>query len=241
MDIWQESVTVRFGDVDRSDRLTVAAASGYFQEAAIDHAQDLGVGRDALLETHQGWILSRFSVVMDIRPLSRSKIIVRTWPCGSRGPFAMRDYDIRDAENRILARGRSAWIIIDVEKRAALRPEPVLSRMPGNESMDSPLPDGAQGIKFHEPLTLAGTRQAAYSDIDYYGHMNNVRYIQWIADSTDPAVLEQAEPVRVDINYINEIKAGEHIELWMNKLPENRILYEGRREEQVLFRAEIHC
>ena len=45
LDIWQESCAVRFGHIDRSDRLTLDGVFQFFQEAAISHAENLGVGR----------------------------------------------------------------------------------------------------------------------------------------------------------------------------------------------------
>jgi len=68
VDIWREKAEVRFGNVDRSDRLTLGTIISYFQEGAISHATDLGVGRKALTNSGQGWILSRLSLFIERRP-----------------------------------------------------------------------------------------------------------------------------------------------------------------------------
>jgi hypothetical protein len=68
-------------------------------------------------------------------------------------------------------------------------------------------------------LKKAGERRAVYSDVDYNGHVNNTRYIQWIQDIMDPAILEQCERARLDINYLGEVKSGETVELWSAMLP----------------------
>jgi acyl-ACP thioesterase len=213
LNIWQESVPVRFGDIDRSDRLTLAAIFDFFQEAAISHADNLGVGRDSMAQTRQVWILSRMSVQVDRRPKYGETIKVRSWPRGGEKLFALRDYDIRDALDKPLVRGRSGWIILDMEKRRPLRPQALMEGLPQNEGLDA-LPSGAAGLAELKNPQKAAQRQAGYSDLDYNGHVNNVRYIQWIQDILDPALLEGAGRMRLDINYLNEILPGETIELW---------------------------
>ncbi|GHU96877.1 hypothetical protein FACS189483_01130 [Spirochaetia bacterium] len=212
-DIWQETLPVRFGDIDRSDRLTLAAALYYFQEVAISHAEDLGVGRDALARTRQVWVLSRMSVRMERRPMYDETVTVRSWPRGSEKLFAIRDYDIRDAHDTPIVRGRSGWIILDLDKRRPLRVQPIIAEIPLNEGIDA-LPDGPRGLETRTGLVKAGERRAAYSDIDYNGHVNNTRYIQWIQDITEPEVLEKADTIRFDINYLSEVKYGDITELW---------------------------
>jgi acyl-ACP thioesterase len=261
LDIWQESVPVRFGDIDRSDRLTLAAIFDFFQEAAISHADNLGVGRDSMAQTRQVWILSRMSVQIDRRPNYGETITVRSWPRGGEKLFAMRDYDIRDASDTPLVRGRSGWIILDMEKRRPLRPQAVMDALPQNEGLDA-LPSGAAGLPELKNPQKTAQRQARYSDLDYNGHMNNVRYIQWIQDILDPALLEKAGRMRLDINYLNEILPGETIEFWQAQAegaepgsdkdaagdaegggepPSHAFAFEGRKAEggQTAFRAEL--
>jgi acyl-ACP thioesterase len=251
MDIWQETFPVRFGNIDRSDRLTLASTFDFFQEAAVSHAESLGVGREALARLGQGWILSRISVFLERRPQWGETITVRSWPRGGDRLFAVRDYDIRDASGATVVRGRSNWLILDINKRRPLRPQTVMESLPCNEGLDA-LPGGAGALDPRENPVKAGERRARYSDIDYNGHVNNARYIQWIQDLTDPELLETAGIMRLDINYLKEIKTGETIELLTAPLPhaggspdmpniDAAIAYEGRfpADGQAVFRAEL--
>ncbi|MDR2049812.1 MAG: acyl-ACP thioesterase [Treponema sp.] len=280
--IFVEECSVRFGDIDRSDTLTVAAAFDFFQEAAINHAEILGVGRDAMKTTGQVWILSRMSVFMERRPRFGENITVRSWPRGTHKLFAVRDYDIRGADGKPAVRGRSGWLILDLEKRRPLRPQGVVEPLPLNDGLDS-LPGAAaaneappglrpefEGVPSApssdpadrtnltgpaDPTDLSRTvRKACYSDIDYNGHMNNTRYIQWIQDLFAPEILETARSVRLDINYLSEVKPGERIELLLiPKTPADFarpggypdplsavFALEGRRDTEAVFRAELY-
>ena len=255
VDIWRENVNVRFGDVDRSNSLTLGSIFSFFQEAAISHAADLGVGLDDMARTGQAWILSRISLFVERRPLYGETIEVRTWPRRWEKLFALRDYAIRDGEGRALVRGRGAWLVLDVEKRRPLRAQPIMEHMPGNEGVDA-FPAGPAVLIPRENLEKIAERRALYSDIDYYGHANNARYVQWIQDATDMEAVTRARQFRLDINYLNEVMPGEMVELWIAPLGETTpventgdypssqglsFAYEGRRPEsaQAVFRAEL--
>jgi acyl-ACP thioesterase len=221
--------------------LTLAAAFDYFQEASINHAEILGVGRESMAQGGQGWMLSRMSVLVERRPKFRETVTVRSWPRGWEKLFALRDYDIRDESDTPIVRARSCWLIIDLEKRRPLRPQAVMDTLPLNEGLDA-LPSGAAGLESRNNLVKAGERKAAYSDIDFIGHVNNTRYIQWIQDAVQPELLEGAEKMRLDINYLNEIKPGETTDILCGPLDEpGAFAFEGRKPEggPAAFRAEL--
>jgi acyl-ACP thioesterase len=72
--------------------------------------------------------------------------------------------------------------------------------------------------------------------------MNNARYVQWIQDIIEPGALERAATMRLDINYLSEVKLGETLELWKAPIPSQggaSIAVEGRRGGQAAFRAEL--
>jgi acyl-ACP thioesterase len=246
--VWQESCAVRFGHIDRSDRLTLNAMMRFFQEAAISHAENLGVGREDMARTGQVWILSRMSVLVKRRPGYGETITVRSWPRGRERLFALRDYDIRDSHDTPVVQARSGWIIIDIEKRRPLlRIQAVMDALPQNEGLNA-LPSGAAGLEERPDLQKAAERKALYTDVDYNGHVNNVRYIQWIEDALDPALLEKAGQLRLDINYLNEVLPGAVTGIWSAPIedgsagsapPEQAFAFEGRSAGAAVFRAEL--
>lgn len=246
-DIWRETASVRFGSVDRSDRMTLESICGFFQEAAISHADSLGVGRDAMAHNGQGWILSRLSLFVERRPAYGETIEISTWPRGWDKLFALRDYEIRDTAGAVVVRGRGAWLVLDIEKRRPLRPQSIMDGLPLNDGIDA-FPEGAIGLESRKNLLKNTCRAALYSDIDYYGHANNARYIRWIQDAADMGILAAADRIRFDINYLSEVLPGETVELWTAPLEETgrSFAYEGRRpngkpdgSSHAAFRAEL--
>jgi acyl-ACP thioesterase len=256
-DIWREKVNIRFGNVDRSDRLTLGSIFGFFQEAAISHATELGAGRDALAGRGQAWVLSRLSLFVERRPVCGETIEVCSWPRGFERLFAFRDYAIKGTDGKELVRGRGVWLVLDIEKRKPLRIQPIADAMPHNDGIDA-FPAGPSDLSRRANLVKLCERRALYSDIDFYGHVNNARYVQWIQDATDIEILTNAGQIRLDINYLSEVMPRETVELWTARFdgdasgenavsadypqqPGLAIAYEGRRPgtEQAVFRAEL--
>lgn len=241
--MWQETFPVRFGAIDRSDRLTLSAMFQFFQEAAISHAENLGVGREDMAKAGQVWILSRMSVQVDRRPGYCQTITVRSWPRGCEKLFALRDYDILDTANTSMVRARSGWIIIDLKTRRPLRPQQVVQTMPQNEGLDALAL--SSGLTQRGGLAKTGERKALYTDVDYNGHVNNVRYVQWIEDVINPQLWEKADRIRLDLNYLNEILSGDTAEIWSSPLECNEsktaFSFEGKNTEnsESVFRAEL--
>ncbi|MCL2069722.1 MAG: thioesterase [Treponema sp.] len=256
VNIWRETANVRFSNVDCSDRISPWGIFDLFQIAATNHANVLGVGRDAMESAKQAWVLSRLSLFAERRPASGEDIQISTWPQGGEKLFVYREYMIKDAQEAAIVRGRGAWIVLDIEKRRPLRVQSVLEKLPPNEGADV-FPAGTVGLEQRGNLNKLMERTALYSDIDCYGHVNNARYIQWIQDATDIDILSKAEKLRIDINYLSEVLPKETVEIWAGPLdsdtsarsdandypdpPGPGFAYEGRRPDsgQAVFRAEL--
>jgi len=107
-----------------------------------------------------------------------------------------------------------------------LPPNEGVNALPGaNPEGNDPPPSLAVREFSREQSVL---RRACYSDIDYNGHVNNTRYIQWIQDVLEPEILEKAKQIRLDINYLSEVRYGETIRLYL--LPLNTDSMPGSAE-----------
>jgi acyl-ACP thioesterase len=156
----------------------------------------------------------------------------------------MRDFDIRDKDDIPAVSARSAWLIIDMEKRRPLRPQSVMDSLPQNEGVNA-MAAAPTALEPRDNLQKIAERKALYTDVDYNGHVNNARYIRWIEDALGPQLLEKAGKIKLDINYMNEINSGETTEIFSAPLPAEEgstaFAFEGRKAEsgQVAFRAEL--
>jgi acyl-ACP thioesterase len=251
VDVWRESVPVRFGSIDKSDKLTLDAVFNYFQEAAISHAENIGVGRDDMTANKQAWILSRITVLVNRRPDYCENVTVSTWPRGSEKLFVIRNYQINDKDDIPVVSARSAWLVLDIDKRRPLRPQSIAVPIPLNEGRETLKPEdkGAAGLEERANLQKTAERKALYTDLDANGHVNHIRYIQWMQDTLAPGLLESAVKIRLDINYLNEVLSGETVDLMSACIEDencaNTYAFEGVKNEssgetrQAAFRAEL--
>jgi len=243
VNVWQETIPIRFGAIDKSDRLTLDTVFQFFQEAAISHAVNLGVGREEMSNSGQVWVISRMSVLVDRRPKYGEIITLRTWPHGFEKLFAIRDYQILDKDNVAVVSARSAWLIVDIEKRRPLRPQTAIGNLPLNEEFNalSSEANAVSGIKDRGNLVKIAERKALYTDLDYNSHVNNARYVQWIEDALDRELFENADKIRLDINYVNEILGGETIEILSAPIDDaGGTALQGRKTNgQTAFKAEL--
>jgi len=248
--IWSEAATVRFAAVDGSDAMTLSAALALFQEVAVSHAENIGVGREAMARAGQVWLLSRMSVQVERRPRYGETVTVRTWPRCWERLFAVRDFDVLDSQGERMIGGRSCWFIIDIDKRRPVRPEIVMEGIPLTATDALPFIPAALGER--PAMTAAAQTRAQYNDLDYNGHVNNVSYVRWIENALERGLPERALRSRLDINYMNEVLPDETIALFSGGIepeaathpaapPSFAGAFEGRKAEggQTAFRAEL--
>jgi acyl-ACP thioesterase len=213
MDIFTRQYDITVGDVDKNHLMKPSCLFDFFQEITTVHGEDLGVGVNVMQNAGLAWVLSRFMVIVEQRPKFGQRIEITSWPHGSEKLFLLRDYLAKDQNGAILARARSRWIIIDIEKRKPLRPQSLPVPLPLNEGHDAVIMANSALAK-RDNLVKMSERKAVYSDIDFNGHVNNARYIQWIQDAIPSDRIENARQLRFDINYITEVKNGETVEIF---------------------------
>ncbi|MDR3356797.1 MAG: acyl-ACP thioesterase [Spirochaetaceae bacterium] len=241
MDVFEKKYMVTVGDVDTDRYIKPSVLFDFFQSITTEHGEDLGVGLDVMLGNRQGWILLRFSVLIEKRPVFADMLTIRTWPQGFDRLLCMRNYDVLNGAGETLARASSSWLILDIEKRRPLRPTSLIVPLPLNEGRDY-LEGGARNVARQEGLVKTGERMALYSDIDFNGHVNNARYIQWIQDILPKDFFKNAAKLRIDINYVTEVVPGETVEIYSSQPgPVRELALEGRKASgaETAFRAWI--
>jgi acyl-ACP thioesterase len=239
MDVFEKKYMVTVGDVDTGRYIKPAILFDFFQSLTTEHGEDLGVGLDVMLAHGQGWILSRFSVLIERRPRFGDVLTIKTWPQGFDRLLCRRNYDVLDDSGGLFARASSSWLILDIGKRRPLRPAALVTPLPLNEGRVF-MEGGARSLVKQDGLVKTAERTALYSDIDFNGHVNNARYVQWIQDALPKDFIKNTLKLRIDINYVNEVTLGETVEIYSSG-PTSPLALEGRKssDNQAAFRAEI--
>lgn len=215
---FEKSYTIPVYDSDSNGRLSAFSLFNYIQDIASEHAELLHFGRDDLNRSNQFWILSRIYAEIETFPLWGETVILRTWPRGTEGLFALRDIEAHLKDGGKVAGATTSWVIVDSSTRRPQRPDTLLERM----NLD--FPDKRSTIRnagkpgpIAQPFTESPTFIVKPSDLDVNQHVNNVKYIQWVTDTFTVNFLSVHTPKSVEVSYLSESVEGDHILIRSNR------------------------
>ena len=203
------SFKVRTYECDAEGLATMPSICNYLQEAASIHAGELGFSKSDF--DHSGenisWVLTRLIVNMEAYPKWGDEVIIETFPRGGRRIAAWRDFEIKNSSGTVLGVATSEWMIIDLAARKTVAiPQSVLSCID-----DSVVPvlgtNPFSKLRFpNECPAPAFSSRAQKSHIDLNGHVNNVRYIEWMLEPcTSP------RPKKMEIVFRGEAFAEDEV------------------------------
>ncbi len=211
--IWCEQLRVHVYETDLNNRWKPAAFFHAMEEAAANHARNLGFDYPDMMAQGMIWVLSRLKIRFDDFPTIPEKIVLQTFPRGIQQKiFFTRDFLFTSASGKRLAVATSAWLLIDPYKRRMLLPNNLPGSLPLNEGL-STLNETLEKIALPAEMTAVLTRQAGYSDLDLMNHVNNARYVEWICDCFPPEHYRQYQPAWLQINYNHEVLPGADVTL----------------------------
>ncbi len=227
--IWQEEARIRSYEADLSGNLTMEGMLKIFQEAAWNHAEQLGVGYSHLQTRSHVWVLVRMLIAVETFPEWRQSVKVRTWPRGIQSLLAFRDFEMLDMQGRRLAGATSGWMIIDLQSRRPQRLEAWLesiAKFPDRKAT------GADPEKI-VPDGIADTStfmDVKYSDLDLNDHVNNTTYVRWILDGYPVDFHRSHRISRMALNFLAELNAGDSVALSTQGIGALRILHKVTRQ-----------
>ncbi|MCE5249770.1 hypothetical protein LLG96_06070 [bacterium] len=206
---WTGTYPVRTYEIDAAGRLSVVSLCNYLQDAAGNHAHELGLSIHDLNTRNYTWVLSRLVVNMKQYPVWKDRLTVRTWPSGIHRLFALRDFSITDSGGSVIGVASSGWLVIDTLTRRPVRIEPFIENL-------IVIPDRAVVHSFEklpQPARIDNERQfnVRYGDLDINGHVNNVSYIGWTIESVPRTVLESSVLSELEIDYLAETYLGDRV------------------------------
>lgn len=204
------------------------------QEAAYHHAEHLGLGHVFLAERNLAWVLARQRIAVDRLPQWGDTIHIRTWPSGRDRLFFYRDFEITGDEGQRILRASNAWSLIDVEKRVRANPEIYLSvELPESERVFDSRPVRLKGCACIEGQAMPVT----YGDLDLNGHVNNVRYMEWVLDTLPLRFHEIHVIQELESNFLAEAVYGQAVSVCSEETGPLQFDHVVRSGEQELFRA----
>lgn len=242
-----KSLTTKYrictSDVDIRKNYKAFAFMSMAQEMANWHASGIGFGYDDLIKDNISWVVSRMKVRYLRSPKWEEEIQFSTWHKGRDGVFSLRDFEVSDAEGKeTLIQATSSWLLIDISSRRMLRPDHVLGEKSLSTALDrDSIAEHCGKITVPKDCTPALVRRhdVLYSDVDFNGHTNNAKYIEWSFDTLPAAEVSGRDIDCFQINFNHETRPGDTVELYLAASGAEDFFVEGRSADKPVFQSVI--
>lgn len=229
MESYRQKFVIEPTAVDRYKRLKPSMLLLYAQEVAGHHSDSFDLTYDGLAERGLFWAIIRNRVQITRLPMEGETITLETWPMPTTRVAYPRATAAYDEAGNELFRCTSLWVLMDIASRAMILPGKsgvdVLGYLRGDE-LEAPkslLP---------KDLSQSENRRVSFTDLDCNGHMNNARYLDWVADLL-PSEFHQEHPVKeFTLCYLNESLEGDRLDVaWELEASGTLNVDIGRRKE----------
>lgn len=176
-------------------------------DLATDHANELGIGFLNLEPKGLGWVLSRLSVEMRKWPKNGEKYILSTWIESYNTHFSDRCFSVCDESGDAIGYGRTVWMIIDLNSHKSVGTANTVMPSEMIPAFDCPIPKWSKHRPFVPEKEVEYTFK--YTDLDYYRHVNTIRYISLLLNQFSLDDFDNHFLSRFDIAFAHEAKYGE--------------------------------
>lgn len=181
------------------------------------HANALGIGNPSMAHMGCGWVLSRLAVEMSGYPKVNDTYKLTTWIESYNRHFSERIVMISDSNDRPLGYSRAIWMILDYNTRESVG----LEHLALDDSLITPgrCPIARQGKhvivypadyegEVPRGAMLANTvpfdYRYKYCDLDFYRHVNTVRYIELLLNRYPLQTYDRTCVSRMELAFMHE-------------------------------------
>ena len=238
--IYQKQFQITDLHLDCFQRIKPSVLLYFAQEVATDHAAQLGTDWETLAQKHLFWAVIRHKVQITRLPQSGETITVETWPLPATRVAYPRATIAYDAQGKELFRTMALWVLMDTQTRSMI--------LPGKSGVD--VPGIVRGLEADTPgsivpktLANAVSHIVSYTLLDRNGHMNNTRYMDWVADLFPSAFHQQRQLREIQLCYFAESLEGDTLSLCREALDQKLHQVDIHREkdgkEERIFSARL--
>ncbi|MDE5790693.1 MAG: hypothetical protein K2H96_05635 [Muribaculaceae bacterium] len=192
---------------------------------ATKAALELGIGNPTMAHLNAGWVLSRLTIEMTSYPKVNTEYRIITWVESWNRHFSVRDFEIQDCEGNTVGYARSIWMVLNTitHENFGLShltlPEDAVSKRPcpisRQEKHIEIYRHDAEEVPSSALKANAGERSYTfkYNDIDFYRHVNTVKYVSLLLNSYSLEEFDRFFLSRLELSFLHEGNFGETVEI----------------------------
>lgn len=208
--ITEKEYEVHYYETNYRLECKMSSIINYFCDIGTKQSEELGVGIDYLTERKLAWVFYKYNIKVKRYPKYGEKIKVVTMAKSFKKFYASRAYEIYDENNEKIVDGEGIFLLINIEKRRAVR-------IPDDQYM-------AYGVDIENCPDIKITKleklteemhqnrfKVRYGDIDSNMHVNNVRYVEWAIESLPLEIVLNYELKELSVIFEKECRYGAEI------------------------------
>lgn len=211
-------------DCDAQGELSLPVLTDKIIDIATRHANSLGIGNPAMEHLGYGWILSRIAIEMERYPRVNEEYTVSTWIESFNRHFSIRNFMIADADGNAMGYAASVWMVLNWNTRENAG----TSHLKLPDSMISGETAPIARIGKHRAVVAKGeevhnnaittespalVRRFCYTDLDFYRHVNTIRYVSMLLDCFSLKQMDETQVKRIELAFMREGRYGETVRL----------------------------
>lgn len=204
---------VHYYEVDKNLNCTITSIMNYFLDAGNKQSESLKVGLEYLKSKNLTWVFYKYDIKVHRYPRYGEKITVSTVGKEFKKFYALRGYEIYDENNNKIVEGEAIFLLIDFEKRRAVR-------IPEDQYEAYGIDKNSAGKNLMERLQrLEEVKEEQFnckfkvrsSEIDSNEHVDNVNYVKWAIDTMPQQVLDNYQLKEISIVFEKECYQNDEI------------------------------
>lgn len=235
---YSETYFLSAGEVNAEGEMSLPLLTAKIIDIATAHANSLGIGNPDMASLGLGWVLSRLTIELTALPRANETYTLTTWIEDWNRHFSLRCFCLTDAVGNTLGYARSIWMVMNTSSRenAGLAhlslPEAMISDracpiarqakhlpiFPEHSGTDLP----AKSLRATAPTRY---HTFTYCDLDFYRHVNTVRYVALLLNQFTLAEHDKARVSRIELNFLHEAQYGTEVSILKSQSDSEPMLY----------------
>ncbi|XP_020269658.1 palmitoyl-acyl carrier protein thioesterase, chloroplastic-like isoform X2 [Asparagus officinalis] len=214
--VFKQNFPIRSYEIGADKTASIETLMNHLQETSLNHVKRVGLMDDGFGATAEMskknliWVVNKMRVLVEHYPSWGDVVEVDTWVRASGKNGMRRDWRIHDVKtSKTVMKATSVWVMMNKHTRKlAKMPEEVRAEIGPYFIEHKAIVD-----EDSRKLTKLDDNTADYvktglaprwNDLDVNQHVNNVKYIGWLLESTPVSLLESHELASMSLEYRRE-------------------------------------
>lgn len=224
--VFEQTCFLSAGETNAEREISLPLLTSKIIDIATAHANSLGIGNPAMESLDCGWVLSRISIEMERYPRVNETYRLSTWVESWNRHFSVRNFMIADARGEALGHATSVWMVLNTATREnaglshlSLAPAMIDGRTcpierPGKHTVIIPQESAGECPRGAVRATAPATEYTfQYGDLDFYRHVNTVRYVTMLLNRFTLDEMDATQVARLEMAFMREGRYGETVHL----------------------------